>query len=521
MAGPRAAARAGVTAMAFGTAGPWSLVGALAAAAALVWALRLRRRLHRAARALAALQGGVWDWDVRADRLRVPPGVLALTGWSASEFGTTLADLSRHVPAGERPQLAARLRGQLMGAAGELDVEFSLRCRDGRHVWLSARGAIERADDGLAVRASGTWTDVTARVEAEQERDRLFNVSLDLLAVGGFDGTLQQVNPAWVRVLGWSRDELMSRPVLEFIHPEDRDLLVAAQRALAEDRVVSGLGTRFRCRDGAHRWLSWSSFPYPDRRLVFSVVRDITEQKDAERRLLEYQDRLRAFGAQLAVAEERERRQLAVAIHDGLAQLLFAARAKVTLLKYPERIADQARVVEEAIGILDDAMREARSLSFELYPPVLHEAGLEAALAWLARQWTERTGIACEVDAAESATDPLALSEDLRGLVYQCARELLTNVAKHAAATRARVTLVHGQRSLRLVVEDDGRGLPAGDELAGAGREGPPGFGLFSIRERLRSVGGALSLNGRPGAGLRAELTVPLGEVPAAPPPEA
>jgi len=95
-------------------------------------------------------------------------------------------------------------------------------------------------------------------------------------------------------------------------------------------------------------------------------------------------------------------------------------------------------------------------------------------------------------------------------------------VAKHAQAARARVTLVQEDHALRLIVEDDGRGLPgAGDVAAAAGRGDPPGFGLFSLRERLRSVGGALRLHSRPGAGLRAELTVPFGAEPRAPEPEA
>lgn len=480
---------------------------------ACVRAARRKARSGRESGLPAALFGEIWEWTVRGDRLRVPGSVLELTGWTAEEFGTSLVDLSRHIPDEERVTVGARLREQLRGAGTEFTMEFRLATRGGPHVWLSVRGAIERGATGAAERICGTWADVTARVEAEEERDRLFNVSLDLLAVGGFDGYLQQVNPAWVRVLGWSRDELMSRPVLEFIHPADRALAEAANRALAEDRVVADLGTRFSCRDGTYRWLSWSSFPYPDRRLVFSVVRDITEQKDAERRLLDYQDRLRALSAQLAAAEERERRQLAGAIHDGLAQQLFAARATVTLLRYPEKLADQARIVDEALGILDDSLREARSLSFELYPPVLYEVGLEAALAWLARHWGDRTGIACRLEAEETDVDPLALGEDLRALVYQSARELLANVAKHATATEVRITLNHEQELLRLVVADNGRGLAATDESGGIGtRDGQLGFGLFSIRERLRSVGGRFRLDSRPGAGVRVELTVPLGD---------
>ncbi|MBK7045932.1 MAG: PAS domain-containing protein [bacterium] len=489
------------------------------------WLVRARRGVSRGevvASIPAALRNELWQWDVLADRMQVPASVLALTGYTREEFGTAMADLSRHVAADDREAIAARLRSLLAGEATEFTLEFKFIVRGGGHAWLAVRAAIERDERGVATRVSGTWADVTARVAAEEERDRLFNVSLDLLAVGGFDGFLHQVNPAWVRVLGWSRDELMSRAVGEFIHPEDQDLTAAAYRALAEDRVVADLGTRFRCRDGTYRWLSWSSFPYPDRRLVFSVVRDITEQKDAERRLLDYQDRLRALSAQLAVVEERERRQLAVAIHDGLAQQLFAARAKVTLLRYPEKLPDQAKIVDEALGILDDSMREARSLSFELYPPVLYEVGLEAALSWLARQWSERMGINCTVDASGAVADPLDLSEDTRALAYQSVRELLANVAKHATATEVRIALEHDADALRVSVVDNGRGLADSEGSNPGARDSGLGFGLFSIRERLRSVGGRFRLYSRPGSGCRVELSVPLADgVPGPDAPEA
>jgi PAS domain S-box-containing protein len=500
-----------------GLASPWFLVPAAVAAVAVVWGWR--RRTERpegsgdgAAVVPAALGNELWQWDVLGDHLRVPASVLALTGYTREEFGSSIGDLSLHMAPDERDSLSARLRALLAGDAAEFSHEFKLIGRDGLHAWLAVRAAIERDDKGVATRVSGTWADVTARVAAEEERDRLFNVSIDLLAVGGFDGFLHQVNPAWVRVLGWSRDELMSRAVMEFIHPQDHDLTAAADRALAEDRVVADLATRFRCRDGSYRWLSWSSFPYPDRRLVFSVVRDITEQKDAERRLLDYQDRLRDLSAQLAVAEERERRQLAVAIHDGLAQQLFAARAKVTLLKYPEKLGDQAKIVDEALNILDDSMREARSLSFELYPPALHEIGLEAALARLAQQWSERTGIVCTVAGdGDSSSDPQGTGEDSRALAYQCVRELLANVAKHATATEARISLEHDEHSLRLTVTDNGRGLDGEVDLAPAsGRDSGLGFGLFSLRERLRSAGGRFRLHNRPGVGLRVECSIPL-----------
>jgi PAS domain S-box-containing protein len=509
--------------MSTGFASPWFLVPAALAAVAFIWGWRRRPERPKGAgggtaTVPAVLLNELWQWDVTTDHLQVPASVLALTGCTREEFGTSIHDLSRRMTPDERDSLVSRLRVLLAGGASEFSHEFKLMGTGDQHAWLAVRAAIERDDKGVATRVSGTWADVSSRVAAEEERDRLFNVSIDLLAVGGFDGFLQQINPAWVRVLGWSRDDLMSRAVMEFIHPDDQNLTAAADRALAEDRAVADLATRFRCRDGSYRWLSWSSFPYPDRRLVFSVARDITEQKDAERRLLDYQDRLRDLSAQLAVAEERERKQLAVAIHDGLAQQLFAARAKVTLLKFPEKSGDQAKIVEEALSILDDSMREARSLSFELYPPALHEIGLEAALARLVRQWSERTGILCTMAGGnESSADLMEMGEDSRALAYQCVRELLANVAKHATATEVRISVEHDDDTLRVTVTDNGRGLDGDVDLSHPNsRDSGLGFGLFSLRERLRSAGGRFRLYNRPGAGLRVEFSLPLAGADAA-----
>jgi len=364
--------------------------------------------------------------------------------------------------------------------------------------------------EGLAAQMRQLEERLARGITAEEERDRLFNLSIDMLAVGGFDGFLEQINPAWVRVLGWSRDDLMGRPIVDFVHPEDRAAAAEAFRRLADGEPVDGLECRFECRDGSHRWLSWNSFPYAGRQRIFSVVRDITANKRAEQLLLENQERLRALSNQLSLVEDRERRHLAEALHDGLAQQLFGLRAQVTLLKYPEKLPDQRAVVQQIIEVLDETMTQARSLTFELFPPVLYEMGLAGALEWLGRQFEQRTGIACEVDAVEGEPD---LPEDLRMMAYQSVRELLNNVRKHAGATAARISLQTIADGLRVTVHDDGQGFdPATAEETVPSTE-TGGFGLFSMRERLRSVGGSLAVASGPGQGCRVDLTFP------APPP--
>ena len=118
--------------------------------------------------------------------------------------------------------------------------------------------------------------------QAEEDYNRLFNLSLDLLCVAGMDGYFKRVNPSWTRIFGWSEAELLSRPVESFMHPEDRERTLVARSSLAEGVAVRGLENRYLCKDGSYRWLSWQSVLEPSGAMVFAVARDITERRQLD-----------------------------------------------------------------------------------------------------------------------------------------------------------------------------------------------------------------------------------------------
>ena len=453
-----------------------------------------------------------WDWNLAPSRLQVSDRFVEFTGYRATDIGNHPKDHVGLIHPAERAEVTRRFREYLSGERAECQLEFRFLFADGEYRWVKSRVVAFRGGDGRPERVVGSLLDISERVRAEEERDRLFNLSLDLLAVGNFEGYLQQLNPAWVRVLGWSRDDLMAEPMGHFIHDEDAELWTDAQGRLEAGELIQDLQCRFRCRDNTFRWLSWSSFPYPEQRQVFTVVRDITLQKEAQSRLRDSQERLRSLSNQLSLVEDRQRRQLAEAIHDGLAQQLFGLRAIVTLLRYPEKLDDLQATVTRILAILDETMEEARTLAFELFPAELQEVGLEAALGWLANEFQARNGIRCSVS---TETEGPELSEDLRAMAYQCVRELFNNVRKHAAASEVRVTINSVDRFMTVLVEDDGRGFePSDEETAGSRKLGHEGFGLFSIRERVRSVGGRMLVDSRPGGGCRVFLSFPTDPVP-------
>jgi len=245
-------------------------------------------------------------------------------------------------------------------------------------------------------------------------------------------------------------------------------------------------------------------------------LNDTLEQRVAERTAVAEQRaaQLRALASQLTRAEEQERRRLSQILHDHLQQLLVGARIHLGLVR--RHIGDERlrEAVAEIDDLLEQAIGESRSLTVELSPPILYDAGLAAALAWLGQQTQEKHALEVEV---RCGPEPEPIEPTSRALLYQAVRELLFNAVKHACAHRAEVTMAWNQGRLQIEVCDDGVGFdPARLEV----REGNGGFGLFSVRERLEVMGGRLEIDAAPGRGSRFVLDIPLeASAPAAPPP--
>lgn len=232
-------------------------------------------------------------------------------------------------------------------------------------------------------------------------------------------------------------------------------------------------------------------------------VADVIELKEAEQELGAYQDRLRSLASQLAMTEERQRRDIATYLHDRIGQELALIKLRLDSVRGCARDDEQNRVIDDVCDLAADIMQRTRTLTFEISPPILHELGLAPAIEWLADHVRAQHGLAVEVDA-----EPIpAIEEDIKALVFRSTNELLNNVARHAKAKTAVVRVRTAGRLLRVEVEDDGIGFEH-ERLAPAGATSA--YGLFSIRERLAYIGGRLELVSVPGKGTRVSLEAPL-----------
>lgn len=125
------------------------------------------------------------------------------------------------------------------------------------------------------------------RIQAENARDRFFNLSLDMLCISGFDGYFKELNPSWERTLGWTQNELLSRHYSEFVHPDDRESTFnEGEKVYAGEHVIS-FENRYICKDGSYKWLLWTAVPLPEEQLIYAAARDITDRKRMEAALRE------------------------------------------------------------------------------------------------------------------------------------------------------------------------------------------------------------------------------------------
>jgi signal transduction histidine kinase len=275
-----------------------------------------------------------------------------------------------------------------------------------------------------------------------------------------------------------------------------------------EGRVI-GLESIWRKIDGTKLFVSESAFAVKDAKdkiLYYEgTAQDITKRKEAEEKLMLYQQQLRSLASELSLAEERLRRRIAAELHDHIAQNLAISKIKLESLTGGAE-PDLVKSLNEVNGLISQTIEATRSLTFEISPPVLYELGFEAAVSWLAKQTRQRFGL--DVEFADDGK-PKPLNTDIRVLLFQAVRELLVNVVKHAKAKKAKVFTCRIQKNIQITVEDNGVGFDA-EAISAVKDPAKGGFGLFNIRERLDQIGGSVIINARAGKGTRITLTAPV-----------
>jgi PAS domain S-box-containing protein len=397
------------------------------------------------------------------------------------------------------------------------------------------------------------WTDITARKQAEEalqgSEQRLTGlVSTAMDAIVSVDGNqrITLFNRAAEQMFGCPADQAIGQPLDRFIPDRYRQAhqnhVTSFGRTGTTTRRMGQFGTVYGLRADGEEFPLEASISHLDvgGHKVFTVIlRDITQRVQSEEALRESEERMRQFAGQLEqrvvertkelvqsesrlralatelnLAEQRERTRLANDLHDYLAQLLVLGRITLGQAKRLELPSRAEKLIKETEETLGKALNYCRTLMAELSPPVLQEKGLPAGLIWLGEHMKRQD---LEVTVNVENGDSMMLPEDRAVLLFQSVRELLINVAKHGAVKQATVTMTHKDGLMTIVVRDENGFDLAAVSAAATISPLSSKFGLFSIRERMKALGGAFAIESQRGKGTTATLTLPL-RVPTNPP---
>ncbi|UFS69266.1 PAS domain S-box protein [Geomonas sp. RF6] len=392
--------------------------------------------------------------------------------------------------------------------------EFTVKRRDGSEFLAHVTESPIRDDDGRLIGMIGISFDITERKKAEEalaaseERfRRYFELGLIGMTVSSPEKKIIEVNDRACEILGYRREELLTLSWPELTHPEDREVaIVEYEKMLAGELDGFTAEKRYIRKDGEiiDAVISVSCLRRKDGTLdaFLALLQDVTERKRAERKIAAYQQRLSLMTEEMYRMGEEERKHLASVLHDQIGQNLALSKMKLESLKHWEHRDILRQEIAQITALLDEVIDKTRSLTTELRPPVLHELGLEAAVESLCEEFQEQTGLVVTYHDDGSHT---SLPDHLRTLLFQGVRELLVNVMKHAHATGAEVSMKREEGVITISVQDDGIGMN--------GKRPRPkdSFGLFSLSERLRHLGGRVEISSPPGAGTCVAMVAPLG----------
>jgi PAS domain S-box-containing protein len=487
---------------------------------------------------------GYIDLNIVTNQVTLSDEALEILGFPKGSNRMGHEELTRHIHPADKEVVGKSLEGAIAGRTKH-DMDHRMVRPDGNVAYVRATAQLFRDMEGKPVRLLGTVHDVTDRIQAKEaleDREQRLRLALDASSAGvwtwdpftnqsrwddrfhaqyGFGEGAPQTFDTWIsgvheedrpNVLA-HLDDVLHR------HQNEWNIVFRAVRPDGTVRWMHGLGRADRAADGQVIRMSGINLDITERRRAEEILqarreeeRDRALHREAEEALrrshAELEQRtlqLSRLASQLTLAEQSVREQLARTLHDGLQQQLFTAALALDRAVNSDSQADQQDLLQKAHAGINEAVEAARTLSVNLFPPILHTGGLPMALSWLGKRTQEQYGLVVSVTADPQA-NPTA--HETRILLFEAVRELLFNAVKHARVHRVDVNLATGpDDTIHVQVSDEGAGFDPTVTLH-RGAQHEPGLGLFSIQERLALLGGHLDIQSAPGKGSRFTLTL-------------
>jgi PAS domain S-box-containing protein len=465
-------------------------------------------RYEAAARASGQI---LYDWDTVSSDAVYGGDYERILGYSAEELTGGLPRFMELIHPDDHDMVWAGIE-RVLGTREPYRRDYRVRSKEGRYILARDRGYAYLDDSRNVVRMAGFISDITEQRHAEEElraSEQRFRAAFARAVTGmmllDVQGRFIEANAAFCDITGYTQAELASLTFLAITHPEDVQKSASAfEQLLAGQSPSYVLEKRYLRKDGGVVWARVSSMLVRDAKTlpshIVTIAEDVTERKRAE-------EELGALSERLLRVQDEERRRLARELHDCTAQNIAAMCMNLGVVSESSERLDRPaqKALRECLELGEQCIRELRTFSYLLHPPVLDDLGLCSALRWYVDGFSQRSGIEIALDVAP---DLGRLPRELELTLYRIVQESLTNIHRHSGSCTAVIRIVRHAKDVFMQVRDQGHGISHGlspDKTATT----RVGVGIASMRERVRQAGGRLKIRSRP-TGTDVEVLMPL-----------
>ena len=411
-----------------------------------------------------------------------------------------------------------------MQSGQPFDCEYRMIARDGRLVWLHDYSTLWTDEEGHPLSMHGIAHDITERKQAEEafrlseQRFQLLTETIPILVWSArADGVSDYYNAPFLQYLGRTLEEMHGWAWVNTLHPDDRERSSVVWTQAFNSGSDYEIEYRIRrAADGQYRWHLGRALPLRDSSGTivrwYGTCTDIDDRKQAEaererlfHELSQSHEQLKTLSSRLAEIQESERRQLALELHDEFGQSLTALKMDLAWLHdhLPPRSKSLREKMDSALDLTNEIIQMTQRLASQLRPRMLDDLGLAAALEWHVSEWSKRTRIKAKITLPE---EEWQLNPSLDTALYRVCQETLTNVARHAGASKVEASLAREGDEVVLTVRDNGWGMDRAKITA------PESLGLLGMKERVEQIRGRFEIQSEAGKGTTVIARVPISK---------
>jgi len=367
------------------------------------------------------------------------------------------------------------------------------------------RSILEARSISLLKESAEKLNRVIEELKISEEKYRiLIENSHDIIYTLRADGIFSFVSPVWTEVLGHPVNQVVGESFRQFVHPEDVPACIVWLHTVMETgRRQEGIEYRVKHLDGTWYWHTSSAVPFTDDSNLtigyYGIATDITQRKRAEkeRNTLE---QLQLLNQHAEKVRESERASIASDLHDDLGQALTAIKIHLGFIKHKINDTELVKKIDKVTALVGDTIASVKRITARLRPEILDDLGLEGAVRWYTKEFAVRNGIEISLTMIPGIAIPVDFSLN----IFRIIQESLTNISRHAKATRVYISLNKTDETLTLRISDNGTGISLTDI------ESKQSLGIMGMRERSFSIGGTFEIYGEAGHGTVIKIDVPL-----------